>query len=78
MQPLLPIEAVYVNIIIINGDPPPPVHADGRSWDTAVLLRLLHRQCKEVLEVFAPEAICLEDEREKYHLTTLRGWRAVL
>ncbi len=60
-----------------NRDPPAPVHADGRSWDTTVLLRLLHRRCKEVLEVFPPETICLEDEREKY-LTTLRGWRAVL
>ena len=43
---------------------------------TAELLRLLHRRCKEVLEVFAPEAICLEDEGEKY-LTTLRRWRTV-
>ena len=43
----------------------------------AVLLRLLHRRCEEVLEVFALKTICLEGETKKY-LTTLRGWRAVL
>ena len=43
----------------------------------AVLLRMLHRRCEEVLEVFALKTICLEDEREK-NLTTLRGRRAVL
>ena len=38
---------------------------------------MLHRGCEEVLEGFAPETICLGDKR-KEHLTTLRGWPAVL
>ena len=37
--------------------------------------RLLHLRCKEVLKVFAPEAICLEDEGEK-DLNTASALRA--